>query len=64
MDESDFEGSLVLEKLAEAGKVDEFIEAIDADNFGRAKFLMKAVDLDVESIEMVLKKMSDADSEN
>ena len=63
MDETDFEGTLVLEKLAEIGKVDEFFDAIDSDNFGKAKSLMKAADLDSESIGTVLKMMGDADSE-
>ena len=64
MNESDFEGSLVLERLAEIDKVDEFFEAIDSDNFGKAKSLMLAADLDSETIAMVLKKMSDADGEH
>ena len=64
MDETDFEGTLVLEKLAEIGKVDAFFEAIDADDFGRAKSLMKRANLDSETIAMVLKKMGDADGEH
>lgn len=64
MDESDFEGTLVLEKLAEIGKVDAFFEAIDSDDFGKAKALMKRAALDSETIEMVLKKMADADGEH
>lgn len=59
MDESDFEGTAVLEKLAEIGKVDAFFEAIDADNFGRAKALMKQAQLDSETIQIVLKKMEE-----
>lgn len=31
MDQTDFEGTLVLEKLAENGTVDAFFEAIDSD---------------------------------
>ena len=57
IDESDFEGTLVLEKLAEIGKVDEFFEAIDADNFGEAKALMKRASVDAQTIAIVLKKM-------
>ena len=37
MDENDFEGTLVLEKLAEIDKVDAFYEAIDSDDFAKAK---------------------------
>jgi iron uptake system EfeUOB component EfeO/EfeM len=64
MEEEDFEGTLVLEKLAEIGKVDAFFEAIDSDDFGLAKSLMKRARVDSETITMVLKKMGDADSEH
>ncbi len=61
MDENDFEGTLVLEKLAEIGKLDAFFEAIDSDDFGRAQSLMKKAGLDLETIALVLTKMRDAD---
>lgn len=61
MDESDFEGTIVLEKLATINKVDEFFEAIDSDDFKRAAMLMKKADIDNETIAIVLKKMNDAD---
>lgn len=64
MDEQDFEGTLVLEKLAEIGKVDEFFEAIDSDDFSKAKALMKRAQIDFETIEIVLKKMGDAYGEH
>lgn len=64
MEESDFEGTLVLEKLAAIGKVDDFFEAIDSDDFDRAKSLMKRARLDAETIAMVLKKMGEADGEH
>ncbi len=54
------EGSLVLEKLAEIGKVDAFFEAIDADDFGKAQSLMKRAGVDSETIAQVLKEMKDA----
>ena len=63
MNENEFEGSLVLEKLAAIGKVDEFFEAVDSDDFGKAKSLMIAAGLDPETISIVLKKMSDADGD-
>ncbi len=59
MDESDFEGTLVLEKIAEIGKIDAFFAAIDSDNFGKAKDLMKRAKVDNQTIEMVLRKMRD-----
>ena len=60
MDESDFEGSLVLEKLAEVGKVEAFFEAIDNDDTARATSLMKRANVDPETIAIVLRKMRDA----
>ena len=64
MDENDFEGTLVLEKLAEIGKVEDFFMAIDSDNLGRAQFLMKKANIDAETIATVLNKMRDSDGEH
>jgi len=64
MDESDFEGTLVLEKLAEIGKVEDFFDAIDSDDFSRAQSLMKRAQIDAQTIATVLKKMSDAEGEH
>ncbi|QDK39341.1 hypothetical protein [Bdellovibrio sp. NC01] len=61
MDEQDFEGTLVLEKLSEIGKLDAFFEAIDSDDFDKAKSLMKRANIDFETIAMVMKKMRDPD---
>ena len=57
MDESAFEGTLVLEKLAEIGKVDEFFEAVDSDDFGRAARLMRMAGVDDGTVETVLRMM-------
>ncbi len=62
MDESDFEGTLVLEKLAEIDKIDAFFEALDSDDFGKAHSLMKRAGLDSETIATVLRKMRESDS--
>ena len=64
MNESDFEGTLVLEKLAAINKVDDFFAAIDSDDFDKARALMKRANVDRETIDIVLKKMSDADGEH
>jgi hypothetical protein len=64
MDENDFEGTLVLEKLAEIGQVDAFFEAIDSDDFGKAATLMKRANVDAATIAVVLRKMGDADGEH
>jgi hypothetical protein len=63
MNEEDFEGTLVLEKLSEIGKVDEFYEAVDSDDFDRVKGLMRLARLDSDMIRTVLKKMSEGDAE-
>ena len=60
----DFDGSLVLEKVAEIGELDAFFEAIDSDDFARARALMKRARLDAETIATTLKKMADADGDH
>lgn len=64
MNEDAFEGTLVLEKLAEIDEVDAFFEAVDSDDFGKAASLMKRAGVDSETIGIVLKKMKDADGEH
>jgi len=64
MDDTDFEGTLVLERLAAIGRVDEFFEAIDADDVRRAVALMKRADVDAATIATVVRKMEDADGQH
>ncbi len=64
MDENDFEGTIVLEKLAEIGKVDDFFDAIDSDDFTRAQTLMEKANIDLETISIVLKKMRESTGEH
>ncbi|HLF17905.1 MAG TPA: hypothetical protein VI749_03310 [Candidatus Omnitrophota bacterium] len=64
MDETDFEGSLVLEMLARIDKVDDFFEAVDSDDLKKAAALMEAANIDAQTIETVLKKMADQDDEH
>lgn len=64
MEEKDFEGTLVLEKLAEIERVDAFFEAIDSDDLGKARSLMKRANVDAETIEIVLKKIHEASGEH
>jgi hypothetical protein len=64
MEESDFEGTLVLEKLAEIGRVEEFFEVVDADDVERAVKLLKRAGVDRETIAVVVKKMEEADGEH
>ena len=64
MDDDDFEGTLVLERLAAVDQVDAFFEAIDADDVGRATALMKAAGVDAPTIALVVRKMEQADGQH
>lgn len=64
MDSDDFEGTLVLEKLAAIGKVDAFLEAVDADDVERATRLMKAARVDKSTIAIVVRKIESADGDH
>lgn len=64
MNKANFEGTRVLEKLAAVGTVDEFLEAVDDDDFGRAKRLLQAANVDPMTIRIVLQKMRAGDGEH
>jgi hypothetical protein len=64
MDESDFEGTLVLEQLAAIGKVEEFFDAVDADDVGLATVLMRRANVEEPVIAIVLRKMEESDGEH
>jgi hypothetical protein len=64
VEEKEFEGTLVLEKLALIDKIDAFFEAIDADDQKKAALLMRRAKVDAETIAIVLKKMAEADGEH
>ena len=61
MADDDFEGTLVLEKLTEAGSLEDFYAAVDSDDFKEAQRLMKRAGLDAETIQTVLSKMAEGD---
>jgi hypothetical protein len=64
MDESDFDGTLVLERLAEIGRVEDFFDAIDSDDVARATALMRRAGVDAATIAVVVKKIEAADGEH
>jgi hypothetical protein len=64
MDESDFEGTLVLEQLAAIGLVEVFFEAVDSDDIQLATSLMKKAKIDAPTIAIVVRKMKDNDGEH
>lgn len=64
MNDDNWDGTLVLEKLAAIDKVDEFFDAVDEDNFALAEKLMKAARVDAATIAQVLEKMAEADGEH
>jgi hypothetical protein len=63
MDESDFEGTLVLEQLAAVERVEDFFDAIDSDDVARAISLMKQASIDAQTIATVVEKMKSGDGE-
>jgi hypothetical protein len=64
VDETDFEGTLVLEQLAAIGKVEDFFDAVDSDDVARATALMKRAGLDPSTIATVVSKMEEGDAEH
>jgi len=64
MDDTDFEGTLVLEKLASIGRVEDFFDAIDSDDMERATLLMRKANVDAATIATVIKKMEESDGEH
>ncbi len=64
MDEVDFDGSLVLEKLAETGIVQDFFAAIDSDDFDRAKTHLKRANVEPNTIATVLEKILESEDEH
>jgi hypothetical protein len=64
MDDTDFEGTLVLERLAAIDKVDEFFDAVDSDDVARAVTLMKQARVDAGTIATVVRKLEEGDSEH
>lgn len=62
--DADFEGTLVLEKLAAIDKVDEFMDAVDADDVARASRLLKAARVDAATIATVIRKIEDGDGDH
>ena len=61
---SPFDGTIVLEELAAIGKLEEFFDALDSDDFQKATALMKRAGVDAETIAMVVQKMKEADGEH
>jgi hypothetical protein len=64
MEEADFEGTLVLERLAAVGMVEDFFDAIDADDVGRATQLMRKANVDAATIATVVRKIRQGDAEH
>jgi hypothetical protein len=64
MDETDFEGTLVLEQLAAIDLVEDFFDAVDSDDVDRATRLMKSANVDAPTIAMVVRKMEASDGEH
>jgi len=63
INDEDFEGTLVLEQLAQIQRLEDFMRAVDADDFPTAEALMRAAGIDSGTIATVLQKMHDGDDE-
>ena len=64
MDDTDFEGTLVLEQLAAIGKVEDFFDAVDSDDVERATALMKRARIEAATIATVIRKMEEGDGQH
>jgi hypothetical protein len=64
VDPTDFEGTLVLEKLAALGLDDDFFDAVDADDFKQAAALMRRAGVDEKTVQIVLAQMAAADGKH
>lgn len=59
MSEHGLDGTSVLEALAEIGLVEEFLDAVDADDFAVARKLLTRAGLDAATVSEVLRQMMD-----
>lgn len=57
MELENFEGSLILEQLAAIGLVEDFYEAVDADDVGRVVSLLRQAQVDEPTISELLKEL-------
>jgi hypothetical protein len=64
MDDTDFEGTLVLEQLAAIGKVEDFFDAVDSDDVERATALMRRAGVDAATIATVIRKIEENDGQH
>jgi hypothetical protein len=64
MDDQDFEGTIVLEKLARIGQVEEFFAAVDAEDLKKASRLMEAAGIDQRTIAITLRKITEGDEKH
>jgi hypothetical protein len=64
MDETDFEGTVVLEQIAAIDQLDEFWEAVDNDDVERAALLMRRANVDRATIAIVCRKIAESDSDH
>jgi hypothetical protein len=64
VDETDFEGTLVLEQLAAIGQLEDFFDAVDSDDVHRATQLMKRANIDASTFAVVVSKMEAGDGEH
>ncbi|MDZ4084918.1 MAG: hypothetical protein U1E10_18390 [Bdellovibrionales bacterium] len=59
----EYDGSQVLEKLAEIDALEAFYDAVDSDDFSAAVSLLKKAKIDKETIDLVIRAMREADGD-
>ena len=62
MSQINFEGTDILEQLAEFDMLDPFYEAVDSDDFDKVGWIMRSAGFNREDIVLVLKLIKEADS--
>ena len=60
MVDSDFDGTLILERLSAIGRLEEYADAVDADDFEAVTSLLRLAGFDPETVALVIAAMADA----
>ncbi len=59
MNKDEYEGSSVLEILAQEGLIDDFYEAVDSDNIEKAISVMRKAQIEEDVIELTIRQILD-----
>jgi DNA-binding protein Fis len=59
MSNNEFEGTLILEQLARFDLLDDFMAAVDSQDFSEVRKILILAEVEKDTITMVLKKIAD-----